>query len=144
MARGTDPTPGRQRLLGLAAVAGLAAAAAFAFGRVFAGRLPTWQLVAAALASVGVAALFERRGLLLATVASLVGLALAITWIVLPQTAWYGLPSMRTVRALGRSLEFVWHQARVRGAPTPPLPPPMPAALTAVWTAAVLGHAPAI
>jgi len=144
MARGTDPTPGRQRLLGLAAVAGLAAATAFAFGRVFAGRLPTWQLVAAALASVGVAALFERRGLLVATVASLVGLALAITWIVLPQTAWYGLPSIRTVRALGRSLEFVGQQARVRVAPTPPLPPLMLAALTALWTAAFSAHALAI
>ena len=144
MARRTDPTPGRQRLLGLAAGAGLAAATAFAFGRVFAGRLPTWQLVAAALASVGVAALFERRGLLVATVASLVGLALAITWIVLPQTAWYGLPSIRTVRALGRSLEFVGQQARVRVAPTPPLPPLMLATLTALWTASISAHALAI
>ena len=144
MARGTDPTPGRQRLLGLAAVAALSAATAFAFGRVFAGRLPTWQLVAAALASVGVAVLFERRGLILATVASLVGLALAITWIVLPQTGWYGLPSMRTVRALGRSLEFVGQQARVRVAPTPPLPPLLLAALTAVWTASFSAHALAI
>jgi transglutaminase-like putative cysteine protease len=144
MARGTDPTPGRQRLLGLAAVAGLAAATAFAFGRVFAGRLPTWQLVAAALASVGVATLFERRGLFLATIASLVGLTLAITLIVLPQTAWYGLPSMRTARALGRSLEFVGQQARSRVAPTPPLPPLMLAALTAVWTASFSAHALAI
>jgi transglutaminase-like putative cysteine protease len=144
MARGTDPTSGRQRLLGLAAVAGLAAATAFAFGRVFTGRLPTWQLVAAALASVGVAALFERRGLLLATIASFVGLALAITLIVLPQTAWYGLPSMRTVRALGRSLEFVGQQARLRVAPTPSLPPLMLAALTAVWTASFSAHALAI
>ena len=144
MARGTDQTSGRQRLLGLAAVAGLAAATAFAFGRVFAGRLPTWQLVAAALASVGVAALFERQGLLLATIASFVGLALAITLIVLPQTAWYGLPSMRTVRALGRSLEFVGQQARLRVAPTPPLPPLMLAALTAVWTASFSAHALAI
>jgi hypothetical protein len=144
MARGTDPTPGRQRLLSLAAVAGLAATTAFAFGRVYQGRLPTLQLVAAALASVAIAALFERRGLLLATVASLVGLALAITWIVLPQTAWYGLPTLRTLRALGRSLEFVGQQARVRVAPTPPLPPLMLAGLTAVWTASFSAHALAI
>jgi transglutaminase-like putative cysteine protease len=144
MARRADPTPGHQRLLGLAAVAGLAVATALAFGRVFAGRAPTLQLVAAALASVAIAALFERRGLLLATLASLAGLAFAITWIVLPQTAWYGLPSVRTLRAVGRSLEFVGQQARVRVAPTPPLPPLMLAAVTAVWTAAFSSHALAI
>jgi len=144
MARRADPTPGHQRLLGLAAVAGLAVATALAFGRVFAGRAPTLLLVVAALASVAIAALFERRGLLLATLASLAGLAFAITWIVLPQTAWYGLPSVRTLRAVGRSLEFVGQQARVRVAPTPPLPPLMLAAVTAVWTAAFSSHALAI
>ena len=144
MARRADPTPGHQRFLGLAAVAGLSVATALAFGRVFTGRQATLELVAAALASVAIAALFERRGLLLATLASLVGLALAITWIVLPQTAWYGLPSIHTLRAIGRSLEFVGQQARVRVAPTPPLPPLMLAAVTAVWTAAFSSHALAI
>ncbi|MGA9160843.1 MAG: transglutaminaseTgpA domain-containing protein, partial [Actinomycetota bacterium] len=144
MARRADPTPGHQRLLGLAAVAGLSVATALAFGRVFTGRQATLELVAAALASVAIAALFERRRLLLATLASLVGLALAITWFVLPQTAWYGLPSIRTLRAIGRSLEFVGQQARVRVAPTPPLPPLMLAAVTAVWTAAFSSHALAI
>jgi transglutaminase-like putative cysteine protease len=144
MARRADPTPGHQRLLGLAAVAGLSVATALAFGRVFTGRQATLELVAAGLASVAIAALFERRGLLLATLASLVGLALAITWFVLPQTAWYGLPSIRTLRAIGRSLEFVGQQARARVAPTPPLPPLMLAAVTAVWTAAFSSHALAI
>jgi transglutaminase-like putative cysteine protease len=144
MARRADPTPGHQRLLGLAAVAALSVATALAFGRVFAGREATLELVASALASVAIAALFERRGLLLATIASLVGLAFAITWIVLPQTAWYGLPSIQTLRAVGRSLEFVGQQARVRVAPTPPLPPLMLAAATAVWTAAFSSHALAI
>jgi transglutaminase-like putative cysteine protease len=144
MARRADPTPGHQRLLGLAAVAALSVATALAFGRVFTGRQATLELVAAALASVAIAALFERRGLLLATMASLVGLAFAITWIVLPQTAWYGLPSIQTLRAVGRSLEFVGQQARVRVAPTPALPPLMLAAVTAVWTAAFSSHALAI
>jgi transglutaminase-like putative cysteine protease len=144
MARRADPTPGHQRLVGLAAVAGLSVATALAFGRVFAGRLPTLELVAVALASVAVAVAFERRGLLLATLASLFGLAIAITWIVLPQTTWYGIPSLRTLRALGRSLEFVGQQARERVAPTPPLPPLMLAAVTAVWTAAFSSHALAI
>jgi transglutaminase-like putative cysteine protease len=144
MARRADPTPGHQRLLGLAAVTGLSVATALAFGRVFTGGQATLELVAAALASVAIAALFERRGLLLATIASLVGLAFAITWIVLPQTAWYGLPSIQTLRAVGRSLEFVGQQARVRVAPTPALPPLMLAAVTAVWTAAFSSHALAI
>ncbi len=144
MARRADPTPGHQRLLGLAAVAALSVATALAFGRVFTGRQATLELVATALASVAIAALFERRGLLLATIASLVGLAFAITWIVLPQTAWYGLPSIQTLRAVGRSLEFVGQQARVRVAPTPALPPLMLAAVTAVWTAAFSSHALAI
>jgi transglutaminase-like putative cysteine protease len=144
MARRTDTATGHQRVLGLLAVAALAAATALAFGRVFLGRVPTWELVAAALGSVGIAALFERRGLLVATVASVVGLLLAITWIVVPQTAWYGLPSLRTIRAIGRSLEYVGQQARVRVAPTPPLPPLMLAAVTAVWTAAFSIHALAI
>ncbi len=144
MARRADPTPGHQRLLGLAAVAGLSVATALAFGRVFEGRLPTLELVAVALASVAVAVAFERRGLLLATLASLLGLALAIAWIVLPQTTWYGIPSIRTLRALGRSLEFVGQQARERVAPTPPLSPLMLAAVTAVWTASFSSHALAI
>ncbi|MCI0633765.1 MAG: DUF3488 and transglutaminase-like domain-containing protein [Actinobacteria bacterium] len=144
MARRTDPTTGHQRLLGLLAVAGLAVAMAFAFGRVFAGRIPTWQLVATALTSVAVAALFERRGLWLATIASLVGLALLIAWIVLPQTTWYGVPTLRTLRALGRSLEFVGQQARVRVAPTAPLPPLLLAGVTAIWTASFSIHALAI
>jgi transglutaminase-like putative cysteine protease len=144
MARRADPTPGHQRLLGLAAVTALSVATALAFGRVFTGRQATLELVAAALASVAIAALFERRGLLLATIASLVGLAFAITWIVLPQTAWYGLPSIQTLRAVGRSLEFVGQQARARVAPTPALPPLMLAAVTAVWTAAFSSHALAI
>ena len=144
MARRADPTPGHQRLLGLAAVAALSVATALAFGRVFEGRLPTLELVAVALASVAVAVAFERRGLLLATLASLLGLTLAIAWIVLPQTTWYGIPSIRTLRALGRSLEFVGQQARERVAPTPPLPPLMLAAVTAVWTAAFSSHALAI
>src|SRR5262245_14344418 len=144
MARRADPAPGHQRLLGLAAVAALSVATALAFGRVFTGRLPTLELIGVALASVAVAVAFERRGLLLATPASLLGLALAIAWIVLPQTTLYGIPSLRTLRALGRSLEFVGQQARERVAPTPPLPPLMLAAVTAVWTAAFSSHALAI
>jgi hypothetical protein len=144
MAREQDTSAGRQRLIGVAAVGGLAAAMAFAFGRIFLGRAPTWEIVAAALASVLIAAAFERRSLALALLASAVGLALALTWIVYPQTSSYGLPTLRTLRAVGRSLEFVTQQARVQAAPTPPLPPLMLAAVTAVWSAAFSTHALAL
>jgi len=144
MARKQDSSAGRQRLVALAAVAGLSAATALAFGRVFIGRASSMEFLAAALASVAIAGLLERRGLALALLASAVGLAFAITWIVLPQTAWYGLPTLRTLRAVGRCLEFVTLQARVQVAPTPPLPPLMLAAVTATWTAAFSTHALAI
>jgi transglutaminase-like putative cysteine protease len=139
-----DASARRQRFLALGAVAALTAAMALAFGRVFTGTHPTWELVLAAVGSVAVAGLFERRGLALALLASAAGLALALTWIVYPQTAWYGLPSIRTLRAIGRSLEFVGQQARLRVAPSPPLAPLLLAAVTSTWTAAFSTHALAI
>jgi transglutaminase-like putative cysteine protease len=144
MAREPDTPAGRHRLVALAAVAALAVATAVAFGRVFIGHPPTQKLVLAALASVAVGALFERRSLALAVVATAVGLALAITWLLFPQTTWFGVPTIRTLRALERSLDFVAQQARVQVAPAPPLPPLMLAALTAVWTASFSIHALAI
>jgi len=141
MARQQDQAPRHQRLVTLVAVGGLAAVTAFAFGRVFLGRVPTLELVGAALVSVLIAAALERRGLVLALLASAAGLAFALTWIALPQTAWYGLPSVRTLRAVGRSLEVVGQQVRVQSSPTPPFPPLMLAAATAVWTAAFSIHA---
>ncbi len=135
MARPEDGTARAQRLTPLFTVGALAAATALAFGRVFAGRLPTLELIAAGLIAVVIAWSMGRRGLFLATLASLVGLALVLTWFVFPQTAWYGLPSLRTLRALGRSLEYVGQQTRTQAAPAPTFPPLMLAAVTAVWAA---------
>jgi hypothetical protein len=103
MARAEDPTARAQRLIPLATVGALAFATALAFGRVFEGRGPTLRLIAAGLTAVTIGWATSRRGLLLATLASAAGLALALTWLVFPQTAWYGLPSPRTLRAVGRS-----------------------------------------
>ncbi|MEX2406882.1 MAG: hypothetical protein WD834_06045, partial [Actinomycetota bacterium] len=110
----------------------------------FVGRVPTLSLIAAALASVLIAGACERRSLGLSLLASAVGLAVALTWIVYPQTGWYGLPTLRTLRAVGRSLEFVAQQAKVQVAPTPPFAPLVLAAITATWTAAFSTHALAI
>jgi transglutaminase-like putative cysteine protease len=144
MAREPDAPARRQRLVAVLAVAALGGATAVAFGRVFVGHAPTRELVLVAIASVGVAAALERRSLALALAASALGLALAIAWVVLPQTTWYGVPTLRTLRAVGRSLDFVAQQARVQVAPTPPLPPLMLAAVTATWTAAFSSYALAI
>lgn len=135
MARTEDPTARAQRLIPLATVGALAFATSLAFGRVFAGRTPTLRLIAAGLMAVAIGWATSRRGLLAATLASLAGLVLALTWLVFPQTAWYGLPSVRTLRAIGRSLEFVGQQTRTQVSPSTPLPPLMLAAVTAVWAA---------
>ena len=144
MARGQDAAARSQRLIAFATVGTLAFATAFAFGRIFVGQLATWKLLAAALISVAISALMERRGLFLATVASAIGLIVVLAWLVFPQTAWYGLPTVRTLRAVGRSLEWVGQQARVQVAPTPPLAPLMLASVTAVWTAMFAAYALAV
>jgi transglutaminase-like putative cysteine protease len=144
MARPEDATPRAQRLIPLATLGALAFATALTFGRVFAGRAPTLKLIAAGLLAVAIAWATGRRGLFLATLASLVGLALALTWFVFPQTAWYGLPTLRTLRALGRSLEYVGQQTRTQVAPSPALAPLMLAAVAAVWAASSSAHTLAV
>ena len=57
------------------------------------------KLLAAALGAGLLAVAFERRSLLLATLASAAGLAIAVGLIVFPETTWYGLPTMETLRA---------------------------------------------
>ncbi|MEP7032491.1 MAG: DUF3488 and transglutaminase-like domain-containing protein [Actinomycetota bacterium] len=144
MARQQDPAPRVARLTALATVAILAMVAAFAFGRVFQGRAPTLQLMAAALASVVLAAAFERRSLLLSTLASAVGLLWVIGIIVFPRSLWYGLPSKETLTAIVQALRLVGEQAKVQVSPTPPLPPLLLAALTALWTASFSAYALAL
>lgn len=135
MARPEDQVARGHGLIELAAVGGLALACALAFGRVFTGRAPTLRLALAALLAVALGWATERRGLAVATVASALGLLVALTWLVFPQTAWYGLPSLRTLRALERSLALVGQQARTQVSPAPALPPLSMAATVAVWAA---------
>ncbi|GIV00810.1 MAG: hypothetical protein KatS3mg014_2425 [Actinomycetota bacterium] len=140
MARAEDAPARLGRLAPAASVAALAAATALAFGRVFVGRAPTARLLLAALLAVAIGWATERRGLLVATLASALGLLVALTWLVFPQTAWYGLPSPRTLRAIERSLAVVGQQTRSQVSPAPPFPPLLMAAVTAVWTACSSAH----
>lgn len=144
MAHKQEQAPRGKRLRALAAVGFLAVATALAFGRVFLGPAPTWKLVAAALASAGVATLFERRSLLAATLASAATLLVAVGLLVFPQTTLGGLPTRETLRAIGQALGQVTEQSRVQAAPTAPLSPLLLAAITAVWTATFSAHALAV
>jgi transglutaminase-like putative cysteine protease len=136
-----DDASRRQRLASLGAIAFVVAATSLAFGRVFTDRGPTLRLLLAGLLSVAVAAAFERRSLVLATLASGVALIATLGLLVYPETLWYGLPAGETLSAIGESLGRVGNQARTHVAPTPPLAPLMLAAITAVWTAAFSAHA---
>ncbi|MGZ4109325.1 MAG: transglutaminase family protein [Actinomycetota bacterium] len=144
MAAKQDVAPRAQRLAALGAVAFLAVATALAFGRVFVGHAATWKLLAAAVLSVGLAALLERRSLLLATAVSAIALLVVIGVFVFPGTTWLGLPTRETLRATLDALGRVGHDARVQVAPSEPLRPLILAALTAVWTASFSAHALAI
>lgn len=135
MARAEDASARLDRLGPAAGVGALAAATALAFGRVFVGRAPTARLLLAGLLAVAVGWATARRGLLVATIASGLGLLLVLTWLVFPQTAWHGLPSVRTLRAIERSLAVVGQQSRTQVSPAPPLPPLLMAAVTAIWAA---------
>lgn len=144
MAAKQDVAPRAQRLAALGAVGLLSAATALAFGRVFVGHAPTEKLLIAAVASVALAAAFERRSLLLATVASAAALLVVIGVFVFPETTWLGLPTRETLHAAADALGRVGHEARVQVAPSEPLRPLILAALTAVWTASFSAHALAI
>jgi hypothetical protein len=144
MAAKQDSAPGAQRLAAVAAVALLSAATAIAFGRVFVGHAATWKLTLAAIVSVGLAAAFERRSLLLATAVSALGLVVVVGVLVFPESTWFGLPTRETLRAALDALGRVGHDARVQVSPSEPLRPLVLAAVTAVWTASFAAHALAV
>ena len=129
------------RLIALAAALLLAVATALAFGRVFLGAASTWYLVGAAVAAAALAAVFERRSLLLATLASGAGVAVAIGLIVFPDTTWYGLPTADTLRAALDAAALVGEQARIQPAPAEPIDPLVLAAVVSLWAAVFSAHA---
>jgi hypothetical protein len=122
----------------------VAAAAALALGRVFAGNPATFRLLAAGLASAAVAVVMERRNLVAATLTSALGLAVAVGLLVFPDSTWYGLPTPETMRAAVDAAGLVGEQARVQVAPAPPLPPLMLAAVVGVWASVFASHALAV
>ena len=116
MAHAAGTSARAHRLIALAAVVLLAVATALAFGRVFLGGTTTLKLLAVAVVAALLAAALERRSLLLSTVVSGIGLALAIGLIVFPDTTFYGLPTMHTLSATLDAAALVGEQARIQAA----------------------------
>ncbi|MGI8615959.1 MAG: transglutaminase TgpA family protein [Actinomycetota bacterium] len=141
MAHAAGTSARTHRLIGLLAALLLAATTALAFGRVFLGATSSLQLVGAAVAAAGLAVVFERRSLLLSTVASAAGLVLAVSLIVYPGTTWYGLPTADTLRAALDAAAVIGEQARIQAAPAEPIGPLLLAAVVSLWAAVFSAHA---
>jgi transglutaminase-like putative cysteine protease len=133
--------PPRSRAALLIALLALDMVAAAAFGRVFRGPGTALRLVIAAAACVLLAGLLERQHILLTTMASAVGLAVAVGLMAFPETTWHGLFTPTTLRSVLRSWEAVGRAAASEVAPALPLRPLILASLTAVWAAAFSSHA---
>ena len=104
MAREQSGVAFSHRLLSLGAVALLVSAGALGFARVFQGGGATLKLLAAAVGSVVVAGLSERRGPVLAVLISAAGLLIAIGLLVFPNTVYGIFPTAKTFSASNRSL----------------------------------------
>jgi transglutaminase-like putative cysteine protease len=141
MAHTAGPSARTHRLIGLAATLLLATTTAIAFGRVFLGGSTTLQLLATSIAAGGLAVMFERRSLLLATAGSIAGLALAVGLVVFPGSTWYGLPTDDTLKAALDAAALVGEQARIQIAPAEPIPPLLLAAVVSLWAAVFSAHA---
>jgi len=141
MAHAVGTSARSHRLIGLLAALFLAAATALAFGRVFLGTVTTMQLLGVAVGAASLAVAFERRSLLLATVASAIGLAIAVGLIVFPASTWYGLPTADTLRAALDAAALVGEQAKIQAAPAEPIGPLLLAAVVSLWAAVFSAHA---
>jgi transglutaminase-like putative cysteine protease len=141
MARTQGTNARVQRLTTLVAIMLVGIASAVAFGRVYVGATPTLQLVAVGLVAATVAWAFERRGLLLATAVSGGLLLCALAWLIVPETTWYGVPTLETVRQIADVATQVGAEARHRVSPTDAVDPLLFAAVTGVWAAAFSCHA---
>jgi transglutaminase-like putative cysteine protease len=133
--------PPRSRTTLLLALLALDVVGAAAFGRVFRGPGTAFRLAAAAAICVLLAGAMERQHVVLATIASAVGLVAAIGVVVYPETTWHQLPTATTLRSVVRAWDLVGRAAASEIAPALPLRPLVLAALTAVWAASFSSHA---
>jgi transglutaminase-like putative cysteine protease len=113
---------------------------ALAFGRVYQGRPATLRLLAFGALSGVVAWAFERRSLLLATIASSALLGIFLGWLVFPDSLRWALPTLETLRQAGAAAAEVGSEARARVSPAEPVLPLVFAGATAVWAAVFSCH----
>jgi transglutaminase-like putative cysteine protease len=129
------------RVLLLTALIALSAITGAAFGRLFQGSSPMWRLLVAGAVAASLAAVLERRHLLISVTIGAAGLLVMIGFLVFPRTTLLGLPTADTLRAIGRALSRVGEQAAREYTPAAPLPSLMTAAVIAVWCASYATHA---
>jgi transglutaminase-like putative cysteine protease len=141
MAAARDERTEDGRVLLLTALIVLAAVTGAAFGRLFQGSGPMWRLLMAGAVAASLAAVLERRHLLISVVAGAAGLIVMIGLIVFPRTTLLGMPTPDTLRAIGRALSRVGEHAAREFTPAAPLPSLMTAAVIAVWCASYASHA---
>ena len=113
---GTGTSARAQRLTSLVAITLVATAVGFAFGRVFLGQGATYRILLVGIVSGVVAWAFERRNLLLATLASAGLLIVVLAVAVFPSTTWFGAPTLETLPA-----DRARRRARRRASPDPGL-----------------------
>jgi transglutaminase-like putative cysteine protease len=129
------------RLTSLVAVVLVALATGLAFGRVYLGRIATYEMIAVGIASGVLAWTLERRSLVLATAVSAVALVLTLGWLVFPGSIWEGLTTLRTLHEIAHAAGRVGLQARVQVSPAPATDALVFAGITAVWAALFSCHA---
>ncbi|HEX3299284.1 MAG TPA: DUF3488 and transglutaminase-like domain-containing protein [Actinomycetota bacterium] len=135
MAHTEGTTPRVQRLSALVAIALVAIAVGFAFGRILVGHGATYRMIAVGSVSAVIAWATERRGMLFATAMSAVALLLAVTWLSVAHQTWYGIPTADSIRSLGTLATLVGAQAREYVSPAPATPALIMAGVIAVWAA---------
>lgn len=141
MAHAQGTTARLQRLTSLIATALVAVATAMAFGRVYEEHGTTMQLLLVGLASAAIAWALERRSLLLATAVSGALLIFVLGVVSFRETTWHLLPTLESLREMGRAAAAVGEEARIQAAPTPPIDPLLLAGVTAVWASVFSCHA---
>jgi transglutaminase-like putative cysteine protease len=144
MAAASQSTDETDRRVLLAALLGLGFVTGVAFGRAFAGAASPLALGLTGAVAVAMAAAMARRHLALSLLASAAVLFLLMTWIVVPRSTWFGIPTDETVRALMAALSRSTERVATEVAPAPALNALMAPAMLAVWAAATSAHALAV
>jgi transglutaminase-like putative cysteine protease len=136
------PNPLRSRLLLLAelSLTGATVVAVLALGRLFEDRPYVPKVVASAVAAHVIAIVCRRLGLTTALtfVVSAIGAVFVLSWVHLPETTNYGIPSSRTLDEAQTQLQEAWRAFGDVVAPAPALPGFLLSCSIASWVIALV------